>query len=323
MSDLLLEPKIEVKSEIKKLDYTNDLFKYFIPPKDKDPSTFPNVRLKSSCIVGYMDTGKTTMELKMMKLIQERVEDRFGINVLNVVANCIVDFVEYFRDNKDKIRLRDYHYINVFIDDVLAALMSYEASQLRFQSERLYSKIRHILNDEFGFRGVLRLTFAGQRYKLVPPFFRSSPLLIFKSIDTHDRQERREVSMLLSAPFYRFLLYVSRRAHFWRDDFLRYAVGKLDNKRFIIDVGEPEKPYMLIEIPFPYTMLKEKEQKEREDLKKAILAIVYVKPDITKREAWRVLRQAGFRFDDAVAIKFFSFAKSRLGVTPQTTNRKP
>jgi hypothetical protein len=162
---------------------------YLIPPKNKLARGF--VDLKPLTIIGFMSMGKTVFAAHVTRKAKHLLKKRFNEELFSVSGKSIVDVVEFLKNNKDLYQ--DRKAMLLFLDDIFYQGLSTERSKAKSQAEKYYSDIRHKF-EELGFNnGVLYILFAGQRLKLIPPFFRSSPMLVFKPLLTNDKYERQVV----------------------------------------------------------------------------------------------------------------------------------
>ncbi len=162
---------------------------YLIPPKDKLARGF--VDLKPVTVIGFMSMGKSVFAAHIARKVKQRIKKKFDEEVFSVMGKSIVDVVQFLRDNKDLYQ--DRKALFLFIDDVLYQGLSGEKSKAKSEAEKYYSDIRHKFED-LGFNnGILYIGFAGQRLKLIPPFFRNSPMLIFKPLLANDKYERKTI----------------------------------------------------------------------------------------------------------------------------------
>ncbi len=162
---------------------------YLIPPKDKLARGY--VDLKPVSIIGFMSMGKSVFVAHIVKKIKHRLRKKFNEELFSVMGKSIVDMVKFLQDNKDLYQ--DRKAMLLFIDDVLYQGISGEKGKAKREAEKYYSDIRHKFED-LGFdNGILYIIFAGQRLKLIPPFFRSSPILVFKPLLTNDKYERQTI----------------------------------------------------------------------------------------------------------------------------------
>jgi len=162
---------------------------YLIPPRDRPTRGF--VDLKPITVVGFMAMGKTVFAAHVTKKVRRKLSRRFGTELFSVMGKSIVDVVEFLKDNKDLYQ--DKEAMLLFLDDIFYQGLSTEKGKAKNKAEKYYSDIRHQF-EKLGFNnGILYIIFAGQRLKLIPPFFRSSPMLIFKPLLTNDKYERQTI----------------------------------------------------------------------------------------------------------------------------------
>jgi len=83
----------------------NRIKKYFIPPKGDSP------RLKSVTIVGFMDSGKTTMAKSIYTHILNDILEVYD-NPIGIYANSL----SYLLENINKI-IKKHDYFYIVIDD--------------------------------------------------------------------------------------------------------------------------------------------------------------------------------------------------------------
>jgi len=297
---------------------TSVLLSYYIP--NRDPGSYPNCRLRVTTYVGFMEMGKTVTEKAVMYLVDRQLEKNFGESSLKLTCKCIIDAKAYLEDHPDV--LKGFSYLQLFVDDLFYSGLSIENSPIKRESLKIYADIRHILED-LGFHGVLRLSFAGQYFWYIPPFFRRAPVLVFKDICTHERREKLEISRMLGKDVYEFLKEVTGKAWAWQDSIKRYsAVLKFGDPPFILDVGEnPALPTDVIEVPVNYSGFLDVDHKERE-LESAIRVALYLRPELGHAELRSVLRSAGVKFGNHRTTKLFKAIKKELGVTPLAMARR-
>ena len=166
------------------------LIKYCVPSKEAGIER-GYVDLRSISVVGFMGMGKTVFAAHLASILKKRLREEHGVELLAINGRSIVDVVEYLRDNHDI--LRGLKALYLFLDDIFYMGLSREASKAKQLAEKYYSDIRHKFED-IGFNnGILYIVFAGQRLKLMPPFFRSSPMLVFKPLIANDPYERKTI----------------------------------------------------------------------------------------------------------------------------------
>lgn len=162
---------------------------YLIPPKDKLARGY--VDLKPITIIGFMAMGKTVFAAHVTKKAKRLLRKKFNEELFSVTGKSIIDVVEFLKNNKDLYQ--DRKAMLLFLDDIFYQGLSGERNKAKQKAEKYYSDIRHQF-EKLGFNnGVLYILFAGQRLKLIPPFFRSSPLLVFKPLLTNDKYERQVI----------------------------------------------------------------------------------------------------------------------------------
>lgn len=161
------------------------LMSYLVPKKD--PRELGRPALRALTMIGYMDMGKTVTATLLSNILVERFKKRYGVEPVCIGGKSIVDIVEFIKDNPDILSGRSVTIL--FIDDMLYQGMSTER-KVKGLAEKYYSDIRH-KPEKLGFKeGLLILFFAGQRFKNIPPFFRSTPYLLFKGVVAQDSYEK-------------------------------------------------------------------------------------------------------------------------------------
>ncbi len=166
---------------------------YLIPPKDKLARGY--VDLKPITIIGFMAMGKTVFAAHIAKKAKRLLRKKFNEELFSVTGKSIIDVVEFLKNNKDLYQ--DRKAMLLFLDDIFYQGLSGERNKAKQKAEKYYSDIRHQF-EKLGFNnGVLYILFAGQRLKLIPPFFRSSPMLVFKPLLTNDKYERQTIQEAL------------------------------------------------------------------------------------------------------------------------------
>ena len=91
--------------EQEKVSRINRLRNYLIPPKPVD-----SPRLRTITIVGYMESGKTTMAKSIYHKIKKYIYERYD-NPVGIYTNNLLYLVE----NLDELEGYDYYYI--IVDD--------------------------------------------------------------------------------------------------------------------------------------------------------------------------------------------------------------
>jgi len=249
----------------------NWLKEYCVPPRS--PDAFDTNRLRVMSIIGFMESGKTTLANWLMAQFERSVKYRYDVGILNIAGKTIVDIFNYLKDNSDL--LRDVHYIQIFVDDVFFQGLAYEYSDLSRNAIKIYANIRHEFEDLGVHRSVIVLMFAGQRYRLIPPFFRNTPYLIFKSIVSQDQQERKMVLDALSKynkdpeayDYFQFLLELSDKALTqWKDELKSFSVVKHFRRGCFILRSGIDRPNDLIYVKLGYESKEKRKQRTKIDL---------------------------------------------------------
>lgn len=302
-----------VTSNLKSMS-VNWLKEYCIPPKS--PDKFDSNRLRVISIIGFMESGKTTLANWLMAQNERSVKYRYDVGILNISGKTIVDIFGFLQDNHDLVN--DVHYVQLFVDDVFFQGLAYEYTEPARRAIKFYANIRHEF-ESLGMRnGVIVLMFAGQRYRLIPPFFRNTPFLIFKSIVTQDEREKRMVLDALSRynkdseafEYYQFLLELSDKALTkWQDHLKSYSVVKHFRRGCFILKSGIDRPRNLITIPLGYDNEKIK-QKEID------LANIF-KFSLLLTRNWRKGRPPGYKtiaklIRDVFGLKFGSSEGFRI-----------
>ena len=226
------------------------LIDYMVPPKDKSVDR-GYVDLKPITILGFMGMGKTVFSAHVTRLVRRRLKTRYGVQLLSVTGKSIVDVVEYLRDNVDLVS--DRKALLLFLDDIFYQGLSRESGKAKQMAEKYYSDIRHKFED-LGFdNGVLYVLFAAQRLKLVPPFFRSSPILVFKPLIPNDKYERETIIEALDYDGSRFSKLLAEAALALLEAAARIIYTRWDDRAKSITIIKPgwDYPYIYIQEEAP------------------------------------------------------------------------
>lgn len=147
------------------------------------------VMLNWATIVGFMQSGKTTMIKTIIKAINEKYKDLKQINISTQYPQNIYNLSEELIT-----KIKDRELINIFIDDAAWGASSKKYSQ---SQEANWFYIRHYFEETVGVKkATLNVFYAIQRYKSLQNVLRSSPLLMWKAIPIRDPFERKEVGYL-------------------------------------------------------------------------------------------------------------------------------
>jgi len=218
----------------------HSLMGYLIPRRA--PSSYPDVRLRHTTIIGYMESGKTTLALTLARKIEEKMEE-LGEPFMCYMGDSISDFLNIDFDI-------DSGYILLIVDDAPQTYLSRNfMSQKSRHDVAEFFKIRHTL-EEKGFQGVLGLIFCTQFFRALDVFFRNAPLVIFKSLVSHDIAERREIARYLGRYYYRLLRDITQKMFVeWNDSVKSLSIAVFpDGIKRLVRIKEMARPKNLIVI---------------------------------------------------------------------------
>jgi len=306
------------------------LTSYFTPRKD--PRKFNHVKLRPLTLIGFMEMGKTETAKYLINLSKEHF-DKMGIGNIALAGKTMIDIVHYLYNNKDI--LRDTHVVHLFVDDLFYGGLSSEQSKTKRLNEKYYSDIRHKLEELGMTRGILYVLFSGQRFSLIPVFFRNSPFLLFKGLSIQDRYERDILLDTLSYSSDENDVYAKKYASLLLD--ILEAVSEIAYTQYNDDVKaltvvKPirRKPYVfivprlvnidLINVPFNYSGVFDVDSPSTEEIngKEIKRALHYLERRFNElREQGYIISRDGYiylKFND-IKIRFLHLkALETLGI---------
>ncbi|MEM1983339.1 MAG: hypothetical protein QXZ63_06735 [Sulfolobales archaeon] len=322
---LLRSEKVSVNDVVVKHGGIRNLMNYLIPEK----TDMQYVALRTLTVLGFMGMGKTVFASHIAKRVKEGFREK-GDDVLLVSGKSIVDIIHYLKDNHDLIKHKG---LFLFVDDVLYQGLAREATRAKNLAEKYYSDVRHKF-ESLGFtKGILYVVFAGQRLKLIPPFFRNSPFLVFKPLVINDPYETETVIEALSNDNTEFsrtyahvtlaILEASARIAFlkWDETVKSLTVIKpaWDHPYIYVQTEAPKPEEVFdVSVEFNYSGIYEAENGDpvretvknlRKQMKKEMLQALYkvvtgLRPDLTTfTDVMNLLRELGIRADQNVALE--------------------
>ncbi len=213
--------------------------RYFVP---RNPAKSIDVDLSPMTLIGYMRSGKTTFWETISYHIEEYLVEKYKANIVHVKAYRIEDVFEYFEENRDIVE--DGMYMNIIIDD--AALFQHAKDQTKKARKRegKYTVVRHVFEDLGMKRGIVAWTFAAQRWYLIKPMFRQSPLIVWKTVENRDRQEVRAARYMMGRRWFTLLKWITYHLLYRKEISLaRYGIGvPIGGKPFLIENTDPKRP---------------------------------------------------------------------------------
>ena len=179
-----------------KKNYVSFMTDYLTPPKKEG-----KVRLRTHTIVGYMESGKTTMAKSIIANIDDIIYKKGYENILGVYSLSFVDVIEFLDEKNDMVMNSDYIYI--IIDDAALFQMSREFGAVQnIYASKLFYYIRHIFEKYF--EGTIIVNWLTQRLYALDVNLRESPLISFKSM-VNDPNDRKLMYLLLGKKIIRRL----------------------------------------------------------------------------------------------------------------------
>ncbi|MEM4976734.1 MAG: hypothetical protein QXT64_05370 [Desulfurococcaceae archaeon] len=316
------------------------LTSYFKPRRD--PRQFNHVKLRPLTIVGFMEMGKTETAKYLISVSQEHF-DEMGVPYRGFSGKTILDIITYIADNQDLIR--DVNVVHVFVDDVLYGGLSQEQSKAKRMSEKIYSDVRHQLERLGMLNGILYVIFAGQRFSLIPVFFRNSPFILFKGLSIQDKYEREVIKQVLmqeSTEYHErladiiveILQGVTTIAYTeMREDVKSITVVKpLRSAPYIYVQKELKQPRDFTQVPFNYSGMfedvnvrgkPEKVMTKQEYLEQLITAMAVTRRHKIKLNTTReLLRAMGVHADDVVIHKAWQKALANAQAIKKALKKK-
>ena len=167
------------------------------------------IKFRGWTIVGYMESGKTTLALTVAALLEEK---RSG-DILVLKARKFGDVLNYVRENRDEPR--GYSYAYIMIDDAVR----YAHSRSRKEQDQDiadYYEIRHFFENVWK-KGVATTVYITQRWRSLDIVFRNAYAVTFKTIVSHDSQELKILAKTLR-DYYQYLLELTDRIYVYNDD---------------------------------------------------------------------------------------------------------
>ena len=274
-------------------EVTNRLFKYL------NPELRNYIKFRGWTIVGYMESGKTTLALTTAAILEEK---RSG-DIIVLKAQKFGDILHYIEDNTDEVRGFNYAYI--ILDDAVR----YAHSRSRKEQDRDiadYFEIRHFFEDVWK-RGVVTTVYITQRWRSLDVVFRNAYAVTFKTIVSHDSEELKMLARTLRN-YYRYLLDLTDRIYVYNDDEAKkYSVLRWGNG-FLQELEVPiiARPSNIIEIR--HAEEEDSVPKEKVDMNMILLGayLALRKIGYKKTEAYHALRKMGFRFTTKKLIDIVS-----------------
>ncbi|MEM4619996.1 MAG: hypothetical protein QW607_07255 [Desulfurococcaceae archaeon] len=192
------------------------LYRYLIP------SEIDYVMVRPLNVYGFMESGKTTLSLKISSRIEEEVGDKYGFICL--VGRRQKDILNYLEENRDVVKGNQF--IVLVYDDAGRYYMSREASTSRRREEiKDFLEIRHVF-EGFGMeRGVIIPIFNIQYYNLLEKTLRNTPCSLWKTVVLMDRSDRREFILSIGWRYYYFLKVITKGMYLDKYVFTRGEIG--------------------------------------------------------------------------------------------------
>ncbi|MEM4618961.1 MAG: hypothetical protein QW607_01975 [Desulfurococcaceae archaeon] len=192
------------------------LYRYLIP------SEIDYVMVRPLNVYGFMESGKTTLSLKISSRIEEEVGDRYGFVCL--MGRRQKDILNYLEENKDVVKGNQF--IVLIYDDAGRYYMSRESSTSRRREEiKDFLEIRHVF-EGFGMeKGVIIPIFNIQYYNLLEKTLRNTPCSLWKTVVLMDRSDRREFILSIGWRYYYFLKIITKSMYLDKYVFTRGEVG--------------------------------------------------------------------------------------------------
>ena len=185
------------------------LTRYLTPPKKEN-----RIQLRTHTIVGYMESGKTTMAKSLLARIIETIYKRGYENVLGLYSLNFADVIKYLDERNDMVMGSDYIYI--IIDDAALFQMSREFGAVQnIYASKLFYYIRHIFEKYF--EGTIIVNWLTQRLHALDVNLRESPLISFKSM-VNDPNDKKLMYLLLGKKVVEKLSEIDYKIYVLHDD---------------------------------------------------------------------------------------------------------
>lgn len=192
------------------------LYRYLIP------SSIDYVMLRPLNIYGFMESGKTTLSLKISARIEEEVGDKHGFICL--LGRRQKDILTYLEENPDVVRGNQY--VIMVYDDAGRYYLSRESStQQRREDVKDFLEIRHFFEKVGMNQGVIVPIFNIQYYNLLEKSLRNTPASIWKTTVLMDRRDKRDFVMTVGWKYYYFLKVITRAMYLDRYVLTRGEIG--------------------------------------------------------------------------------------------------
>jgi len=209
---------LENGKEIKK----SQIFTRTLTPIKSDD----RIRLRTHTIVGYMESGKTTMAKSILPIIRPRIEEMKYENILPIYSLSFLDIIHYLKENIDEVKGTDYIYM--IIDDAALFQLSREFGKSHnIMASKLFFWIRHIFEKEpYNFRGSIIVNWLTQRYMALDVNLREGFIVSFKTPPSNPN-DRREMYMLLGRKYMEFLGWLDYQMYTrHNDEVKKYSVTR-------------------------------------------------------------------------------------------------
>jgi len=229
----MLKMDLENKDVLKSKIFTRTL----TPIKSKD-----HIRLRTHTIVGYMESGKTTMAKSILPILRPRIEEMGYENILPIYSLSFLDTINYLKENLDEIRGVDYIYM--IIDDAALFQLSREFGKSHnIMASKLFFWIRHIFEYEpYNFRGSIVVNWLTQRYMALDVNLREGFIVSFKTPPSNT-SDRREMYFLLGKKYMEFLGWLDYQIYVkHNDDVKKYSVTRFRSGRN----GRPVRQILIV-----------------------------------------------------------------------------
>lgn len=191
------------------------LYRYLIP------SEINYVTVRPLNIYGFMESGKTTLSLKISSRIEE-VGDNHGFVCL--VGRRQRDILNYLEENRDVVKGNQF--VVMVYDDAGRYYMSRESSTSRRREEiKDFLEIRHIFEGLGMQKGVIIPIFNIQYYNLLEKTLRNTPCSLWKTVVLMDRNDKREFIMSTGWRYFYFLKVITKGMYLDKYVFTRGEVG--------------------------------------------------------------------------------------------------
>ncbi|MEM1568901.1 MAG: hypothetical protein QXI84_10500 [Thermofilaceae archaeon] len=197
-------------------------------------------KLRMAIWYGFMESGKTYSDAVLEEKLKRRTPNR-----LYIVSNNLVYTLYEIMNNSDILRGVDY--IDILFDDALILAHSMERRAVKVYTDKVLSTVRHIVSRIAGRqRIVVALRVATQKFTVLNPVIRNSPVIFLKSSPNDPGDVSALTRLMKNVAGRKIVLQLLRdltAASYIDDAYKRYAVAVVAGRaKLVVFDGLPAKP---------------------------------------------------------------------------------